>query len=458
VLAGHFGLYFQPTQLQVPFELNEEVEFMHRKAHDSHQRTIGERTLRPESLMMRYGYRPELSEGSIKCPLFLTSTFVFASAEEGKAFFELAYGLRKESPGEEMGLIYSRVNNPDLEILEDRLTLWDDAEAAAVFGSGMAAISTTMLHFARPGDVILFSEPVYGGTDYLLKHVLPQFGIRTIAVQASPDCAPFEEVLANPETGPRTALIYLETPSNPTNALVDIRALATLAERYSTLHGRAQRTLVAVDNTFLGPLFQHPLHHGADLVLYSATKYLGGHSDLIAGVCLGSRELIGPLKSTRTILGTMADPMTGWMLMRSLETVKMRMTAQMKNARYVADFLADHPKVERVHYLGHLAEGSAEHALYRRQCQAPGGMISFEVVGGEAEAFRFLNSLQIFHLAVSLGGTESLAEHPASMTHSDVDPEERQEMGITEKMVRLSVGVEHYDDLIADIAQALEAV
>lgn len=428
------------------------------KPHDSHQRTIGDHTLRPESLMMRFGYRPDLSQGSVKCPIFLTSTFVFASAEEGKAFFELAYGLRKERPGEEMGLIYSRLNNPDLEILEDRLTLWDGAEAAAVFASGMAAISSTVLHVVRPGDVLLFSEPVYGGTDYLLKHVLPQFGIRTLGVPASPDCAPFAQVLLDRELGPRVAMVYLETPANPTNALVDIRALADLAAQASALHRRPQRTLVAVDNTFLGPLFQHPLAHGADLVLYSATKYLGGHSDLIAGVCLGSHELIGPLKSTRTILGTMADPMTGWMLMRSLETVKIRMTAQMENARAVAAYLAGHSKVEKVYYLGHLREGTPEHALFRRQCTAPGGMISFDLVGGEAEAFRFLNALQIFHLAVSLGGTESLAEHPASMTHSDVDPEERHEMGITDKMVRLSCGVEHCGDLIADLAQALAAV
>ncbi len=423
-------------------------------AHDSHQRTIGGHTLRPESLMMSYGYRADLSEGAIKCPLFLTSTFVFASAEEGKAFFELAYGLRKNKPGEEIGLIYSRLNNPDLEILEERLTLWDEAEAAAVFATGMAAISTTLLHVARPGDVILFSEPVYGGTDYLLKHVLPQYGIRTIGVAAETDPAGFAALLDDHEIGPRVALIYLETPANPTNALVDIAAIAALA----AAHSHARKILVAVDNTFLGPLFQHPLEHGADLVLYSATKYLGGHSDLIAGVCLGRRELIGPLKATRTILGTMADPMTGWMLLRSLETLKMRMTAQMKNAARVAEWLVAQSKVERVYYLGHLAAGSPEQALFDRQCLGTGGMISFDIVGGEAEAFRFLNALKLSHMAVSLGGTESLVEHPATMTHSDVDPEERQEMGITDKMVRLSIGVEHYDDLIADLEQALAAV
>jgi methionine-gamma-lyase len=213
-----------------------------------------------------------------------------------------------------------------------------------------------------------------------------------------------------------------------------------------------------VDNTFLGPLWQQPLRHGADLVLYSATKYIGGHSDVIAGVCLGSRELLAQVKVLRTIFGTMAGPHTGWLLLRSLETLKLRMTAQMKTARHVAAFLTDHPKVARVHYLGNLTGDDPQYAVYQRQCSAPGGMISFEVVGGEAEAFRLLNALKLIRLAVSLGGTESLAEHPATMTHADVDPEERLELGITPAMIRLSVGVEHPDDLIADLAQALEAV
>ena len=423
--------------------------------HQSHMRAVGEHTLRPESMMMGYGYRPELSEGALKCPIFMTSTFVFRTAEEGKAFFELAYGLRKGKPDEEMGLIYSRLNNPDLEILEDRLTIWDSAEAAAVFESGMAAISTTLLAFLNPGDVVLHSEPVYGGTDFLLKHILPRFRIRTVGVPAHRGQAALEERLRDRAIADNLALIYLETPANPSNALVDIATCAALARRHSRPNHRA---LLAVDNTFLGPLWQHPLQHGADLVLYSATKYIGGHSDVIAGVCLGSKALLDQVKSMRTILGTMASPMTGWMLLRSLETLKLRMTAQMKNARYVADYLADHPKVQRVYYLGHLTPESPDYAIYQRQCLSPGSMIAFDIVGGEAEAFRFLNALQIFRLAVSLGGTESLAEHPASMTHSDVDPEERVEMGIGDCMVRLSIGVEHPEDLIADLEQALGAV
>jgi len=412
------------------------------------------RPLHPESLMMSYGYRPEWSEGAAKIPIFQTSTFIFTSAEEGKAFFELAYGLRSQRDGEQMGLIYSRLNNPDLEILEDRLTLWDDAEAAAVFASGMAAITTTLLTFLRPGDLLLHSEPVYGGTDFLFKHILPQFGIRVVGFRAGTSPEQVELHLCRLGLIERLALIFIETPANPTNDLVDIAAFAALAQRLSG----ARRILTAVDNTFLGPLWQQPLRYGADLVLYSATKYIGGHSDVIAGVCLGSRELLAQVKVLRTIFGTMAGPHTGWLLLRSLETLKLRMTAQMKTARHVAAFLTDHPKVARVYYLGNLTGDDPQYAVYQRQCSAPGGMISFEVVGGEAEAFRLLNALKLIRLAVSLGGTESLAEHPATMTHADVDPEERLELGITPAMIRLSVGVEPPDDLIADLAQALEAV
>ena len=424
-------------------------------AHRKPEGFIQGKPLRPESLMSSYGYNPKLSEGALKCPIFQTSTFVFRSAEEGKSFFELAYGLREPRPSESLGLIYSRLNNPDLEILEDRLTLWDEAEAAAVFESGMAAISTALFALLAPGDLVAMSEPLYGGTDYLLKHVLSKFDIRCVGFPAGCESAEIERILEASGRAERLRMIYLETPANPTNAMVDIAACAALARAHRT---EQRRVLVAVDNTFLGPLWQHPLKHGADLVLYSATKYIGGHSDVIAGVCLGPADLMLEVRAMRTFLGTMAGPWTGWLLMRSLETLKLRMTSQMKNARYVADFLAEHPKVEKVHYLGHLTEEDPQHALYKRQCVTPGGMVSFSVLGGEAEAFRFLNALQLFKLAVSLGGTESLAEHPASMTHSDIALADRARMGIGENMVRLSIGVEHPEDLNADLAQALDAI
>ena len=334
------------------------------------------------------------------------------------------------------------------------MTLWDEAEACTVFESGMAAISTVLLELLNPGDVILHSEPLYGGTDYLFKHVLPRFGIKRVGFKAGCPVEEIEEALVSSGESGRLGVIFIETPANPTNSLIDIRACADLARRYS----EERRVLLAVDNTFLGPLWQHPLKHGADLVLYSATKFIGGHSDVIAGVCLGSAEVIDRIRMLRTFLGTLAGPWSGWLLLRSLETLKLRMTCQMKNARYIADFLADHPKVERVYYLGHLTEEDPQHEIYRKQCLAPGSMISFDIVGGEAEAFRFLNSLGLFKLAVSLGGTESLSEHPATMTHAELDPVERVGMGITEKMVRLSIGVEHQSDLIADLEQALDSV
>lgn len=410
------------------------------------------RPLKPESLMMTYGYKPELSEGALKCPIFQTSTFVFKSAEEGKAFFEIAYGLREQGPKEELGLIYSRLNNPDLEILEDRLCLWDEADSAAVFESGMAAISTLAFEYLRPGEVVLHSEPIYGGTEYFFKHVLPRYGIKAVGFPADADEKAIEKAA---RAAGKVTMVFVETPSNPTNKLVDIQACVRVAKKLS---GKNRRVVVAVDNTFMGPLWQHPLKHGADFVVYSATKFIGGHSDVIAGVCLGGAEDMKRVRTLRTFLGTLSGPWNGWLLLRSLETLKLRMTCQMKNAQAVADFLADHPKVEKVYYLGHLEEGSAQRQVYERQCLAPGSMISFDIKGGEKQAFRFLNALELFSLAVSLGGTESLAEHPGTMTHSDVPPKEQVRMGITAKMVRLSIGVENPEDLIADLTQALDSV
>ena len=424
------------------------------KHEGGHPRLEGHE-LHPESLMMSYGYRPEWSEGAVKPPIFQTSTFVFETAEEGKAFFEIAYGLREKRSDETLGLIYSRLNNPGIEILEDRLTLWDGAEAAATFESGMAAITTTVFTFLRPGDVVAFSEPIYGGTEYLFHEILPAWGVETVPFPAWGGRDEMEAALDEGDRRQRLRMIYVETPANPTNGLVDIAMCTEVAKAAST---DERRVLVAVDNTFLGPLWQHPLKHGADLVLYSLTKFVGGHSDLIAGACLGDDDLIARVKATRTFFGSMAGPWTGWLLLRSLETLKLRMTSQMKNARYVADFLADHPRVERVHYLGHLEESHPDFATYKRQCISPGSMISFEVVGGEEAAFRVLNALSLVKLAVSLGGTESLAEHPGTMTHSDIPAEDQARMGITDGLIRLSVGLEHPEDLIADLRQALSTI
>lgn len=412
--------------------------------------------MRPESLMMSYGYKPELSEGAIKCPIFQTSTFVFKSAEEGKAFFEVAYGHRKQNEGEELGLIYSRINNPDLEILENRLTLWDEAEECAVFESGMSAITTVLLEFLKPGDLLLISSPLYGGSDHFIKKILPKFGINIAEFRVGQTREEVIKIVEKTGLADKLAMIYIETPANPTNDLIDINWSKEIAKHFSTSD---KNIYLAVDNTYMGPLWQHPLKHGADLVLYSATKYIGGHSDVIAGACLGSHELIKRVKGLRTFLGNMASPNTGWLLLRSLETLKARMDIQAFNANKVAEFFENHPSVEKVYFLGNLSEKNGEQFnIKNRQCLTNGGMISFDIRGSEKEAFKFLNALKLIKLAVSLGSTESLAEHPATMTHVDVDLTLKKELSITEKMVRLSIGVENYEDIIYDISQALDCV
>lgn len=413
--------------------------------------------MHPESLMMSYGYDAHLSEGSVKCPIFQTSTFAFKTAEEGKAFFEVAYGIREKGADETLGLIYSRLNNPDLEILENRLTLWDKADDAAVFESGMSAISTVLLEFLKPGDLILFSNPVYGGTDHFINHFLPKYGVEVQGFTPHDTKEDIEAMIQAHPAKDRLKMIYVETPANPTLDLFDIEACVELARKYS--RDAEDRVYVAVDNTYMGPLWQHPLKFGADFVIYSATKYIGGHSDVIAGAVLGSAEVMGRVKELRTFLGNMASPHTGWLLMRSLETLKVRMERQAINAKSVAEWLAQHPKVEKVYYLGMIEDKDVRHqAIFDRQCECAGAMLSFDVKGGEAEAFRFLNGLKLVKLAVSLGSTESLAEHPASMTHAGVDEALRNQLNIGEKMVRLSVGVEHSDDLIADLSQAFDLV
>lgn len=412
--------------------------------------------MKPESLMMSYGYKPELSEGAIKSPIFQTSTFVFKSAEEGKAFFEVAYGLREKRVGEEIGLIYSRINNPDLEILENRLTLWDEAEDCAVFESGMSAISTMLLEFLKPGDLLLCSLPLYGGTDHFIHKILPKWGIHVASFKVGQTREEVIDIVKATGMADKLAMVYIETPANPTNDLIDIKCSKEIARHFSTPE---KEVYLAVDNTYMGPLWQHPLKHGADFVLYSATKYIGGHSDVIAGACLGSKKLIERVKILRTFLGSMAGPWTGWLLLRSLETLKARMDIQASNAERVAEFLNHHHKVEKVYCPGNLSPRDGEqYNIFKRQCLSSGAMISFDVVGGEKQAFQFLNSLKLIKLAVSLGGTESLAEHPATMTHVDVGEDHKKELSITEKMIRLSIGVEHYNDIIWDINQALNSI
>ncbi len=422
---------------------------------DEYDDTIAGKKLSPESLMMSYGYRPEWSEGAIKSPIFQTSTFVFQSAAEGKRFFELAEGSVEADDGEKPGLIYSRLNNPDLEILENRLTLWDGAERGLVFASGMAAITTAMFAYLRPGDVLLHTAPIYGGTDHFVHDVLPEFGVRTVKWEPEMSERDIDVALEAVLEGRRLGAVLMETPANPTNDLFSI----AMARRVADRHGDGERRVpVAVDNTFLGPLWQHPLRHGADLVIYSATKYIGGHSDLIAGAVLGCQEMMKPVAVMRTVLGSMATPLTSWLMMRSLETLDLRMRKETDSARKIAAFLVSHPKVVDVGYLGLLQEGDPGYEIYKEQVGGPGAMITFWIDGDEEEAFRFIDSLSLVHLAVSLGSTETLVEHPATMTHAGLDPDEKKKLRVNGALVRLSIGVENPDDLIHDISTALDAV
>lgn len=419
------------------------------------KRTLGSRVLAPETLMMGFGYDPMLSEGSLKPPQFQTSTFVFPSAQAGKDFFATMQGRRKLGPDEEPGLVYSRFNNPNLEVLEDRLALWDEAEASLAFASGMAAISTCLWAYLRPGDLVLQSQPIYGGTETLIDVILPEFGVERIAFEVEAGAAAMDAAAQQARRARRVGAIYIETPANPTNGLVDIAQARRISESLADADGA--RPPVIVDNTMLGPIFCTPLTHGADIVVTSLTKYVGGHSDVIGGGASGAKAMLAPVRRMRSTLGTMCDPHTAWLLMRSLETLKLRMHAGAAGARRVAEYLRAHPKIQNVWYLDFLPPDHPDRPLHERQNMSAGSTFSFEVKGGEAGAFALLDHLQVIKLAVSLGGTETLASHPASTTHSAMSPERLKHFAITPALIRISIGVEDPEDLVADLEQALQA-
>jgi methionine-gamma-lyase len=413
---------------------------------------IGNHELKPSTLMMGFGFDPVLSEGSLKPPIFLTSTFVFESAADGKRFFE---GITGKRPGGAEGLVYSRFNGPNQEILEDRLCIWEQAEDALTFSSGMSAIATLFLTFVQPGDVVVHSGPLYAATETMIAKILGKFGVSYLDFPAGATREEIDAVLDAAKAKGRVSLIYLESPANPTNQLVDVEAVAAAR---NAAFGLDERPPIAIDNTFLGPLWAKPLAQGADLTIYSLTKYAGGHSDLVAGGLVGSAGLINSVRMMRNTIGTICDPNTAWMLLRSLETLELRMTRAGDNAAKVCAFLRDHPKVEKVGYLGFLESGSRQADIYDRHCTGAGSTFSLYLKGGEKEAFAFLDALQIAHLAVSLGGTETLASAPAAMTHLSVPDERKKALDITDNLVRISIGVEDPDDLIADFANALNAV
>jgi methionine-gamma-lyase len=418
-----------------------------------HKHRLANHVLHPETLMLGYGYDPSLSEGAVKQPVFLTSTFVFRSAEEGRDFFDYTAGRRQPPKGQSGGLVYSRFNHPNSEIVEDRLAAYEEAEACILFSSGMSAIATTILAFTRPGDVILHSQPLYGGTETLVSRTLTAYDIEAVGFADGVDEASMREAAEMAQAKGRVSAIMIETPSNPLNTMVDIKLVRRIAEDIASR--QSHRPIVICDNTLLGPVFQRPLPFGADVSVYSLTKYVGGHSDLIAGAALGSEQLMKPIRQLRGAIGTQLDPHSCWMIGRSLETLSLRMERANSNAGIVAEYLRDHPRVAKVHYLPFLPADAPQRAVYEAQCTGAGSTFSFDIKGGLSEAFACLNRLQIFKLAVSLGGTESLACHPGSTTHSGVPADLRARIGVSDATIRLSIGIEHPDDLLADLSQAL---
>ncbi|MBN3756171.1 cystathionine gamma-synthase family protein [Paraburkholderia sp. Tr-20389] len=419
-----------------------------------HKRKIAGRDLHPETQMMSYGYDPFLSEGSVKTPVFLTSTFAFRTAEDGAEFFDRVSGRKPLPEGESAGLVYSRFNHPNLEIVEDRLALLDDSEAAVVTSSGMAAIAAILLTFLRPGDCVVQSAPLYGGTETLISKFLPEWGIAAQVIEDGLSIDAIRDALEAAAQRGKVRMCYVETPANPTNALFDLEGLRQEIDAFETRHG--YRPLSVCDNTLLGPLFQTPVHQGIDLSVYSLTKYIGGHSDLVAGGVTGSKELITRVRAIRSTLGSQLDPHSCWMITRSMETLVLRMEHAARSGSAVARWLASNPfkPVKVLH--PELIDDPAYQTVYRRQCSGPGSTFAFVLDGGREQAFRFIDGLTLFRSAVSLGGTESLICHPASTTHSGVPAEARLAAGVSEGLIRVSVGLEHPDDLIADLSNALE--
>ncbi len=406
--------------------------------------------------MMSHGYNPEWSEGSVKPPIFQTSTFVFKNSEEGKRFFEVAYGKSTLNKNEQLGLIYSRINNPNMEILEERLSILEECEDAAAFESGMSAISTTMLAYLKPGDTLLFSNPTYGGTHSFVYNFLNNIGVNIVSFHSESTYKEILKKLKKENLDKSLAMIYVETPANPTNSLIDLELVQKVKD---TIFKENRNEIVSVvDNTYLGPIWQSPLKFGVDIVCYSATKFLNGHSDLIAGAIMGSKEKVSKVKNLRTFLGSMIAPHTAWLLTRSLETLHVRMNHQLQNTKKIVNFLLSHKKIKKVFFPGLKSMGKAQLKIFKKQCFEGGAMIGFEVNGNEKSAFKVLDSFKLIKLAVSLGSNESLAQHPYSMTHCDVPNEIKEKIGISEGLIRLSVGIENADDIINDLNQALKKI
>jgi cystathionine beta-lyase/cystathionine gamma-synthase len=415
--------------------------------------------LRPETDVLTRGFDPSLSVGSARPAVFRSSTYVFSSPEAAERAFDLMGGRGQRHPGENVDLVYSRFNHPNAQILEDQIIpLEPGATAAAVFNSGMAAIMTALLAVVQPGDSILYTVPIYGGTQTLIQKFLEPFGIHGIPVVAGQTASIAEAI----RTTKNLRVVLIETPANPTVVMTDIKSAcdAVAARPAGTQNGHVapERPVVMIDNTFLGPAFQHPLQLGADVSLYSATKYLGGYSDIIGGVALSKdAALMTKIRGKRSLFGNILQPDECWILDTRLPTVNLRMNRQSKNAQRIAEKLNGHPKIKTIYYPT-LFNDPEQLRIYHEQCDFPGGLISLDLQGGKPAAFDFLRHIKLARNAVSLGGVETLACHPRSTTHSAWSAQDLDEAGVTEGLVRLSLGIEDWRDLLADFESALELI
>ena len=398
--------------------------------------------------MLTRGFDPTLSVGSARPAVFRSSTYVFPSPEVAERAFDIMAGRARAEPGEEVPLVYSRFNHPNAEILEDQIVpLEHGAKCALAFNSGMAAIMTSMLAYLRPGHSVVYTVPIYGGTQHFIQDYLSLWGVHGVPVPAG-QSGELDEAI---RTAANLRIVLIETPANPTLKMTGIERAARTAKA----RGGA---LVMVDNTLMGPAFQHPLELGADIVLYSATKYLSGLSDMIGGIVLACEdETLRPIRSKRNLFGNILQPDECWMLDGRLTTVALRMNRQSKNAQHIAESLVHHRNIERVIYPSLLAEGPQKR-IYESQCDFPGAMFSIEVKGGKAGAFEFLRNLKIGKNAVSLGGIETLVCHPKTTTHSGFTEQEFRQAGVTDGLVRISVGIEDWRDLLTDFEHAADAV
>lgn len=368
--------------------------------------------------------------GALSTPIYQTSTYVFDNTEQGGARFS----------GDEQGYIYGRLGNPTVRELEQRMATLEGTDDAAALGSGMGAVSATIFAIVKSGDHIVASNALYGCTYALLEHKCRDFGIEVSFVDINNEMAVRNAMQDN------TKMIYAETPINPNLVCVDLDMVARLGKEFGV------KTII--DNTFMSPVLQRPAEHGIDLIVHSATKYLNGHGDVIAGIVCGDQEMINEIKmTTLKDMGAVMSPHDAWLIIRGLKTLHVRVERHCENAQKVAEFLEQHPSVDRVFFPG--LESHEGHALIGKQMKAGGGVMAFEMKGNFENAVQFMDQLTMCKLAVSLGDAETLIQHPASMTHSPYEPEQRRAAGISDTLIRLSVGLEHVDDIIADLKQGL---